>query len=265
MPGQRSWLRAVVRLTTLSAHILLGVGLVAALRLSLGQRWFNSRQGKAIVQWWARTVCRILVIRVRQRGAASIVKNTLYVANHISWIDIIAIGSVVQTKFISKHTVRHWPVIGTLVAASGTVFIDRGKHFALNRAIATVRAELDQQHAMLIFPEGTTTDGWNMARFYPGLFSVLKDSRHVIQPLALRYVRDGKLDMLAPYIGEDNFVAHLFRIAAVTETCLELQFGSVIAAGNRGRHELAAVTHAEIMTMLMTGRDVAAIPQRRVA
>lgn len=266
MQTETSVFRACVRLMFLIMHLLLVFFVAFVCRIRYGKDWFNTERGRYLIKWWMRQTCRILAIRLQVKGVSSTVQNTLFVANHISWIDIIALASLLDTKFISKRTVKSWPVIGWLATIIGTLYISRGNKFAVNRVIDQIRAELDNNNAVLLFPEGTTTDGRQIARFHASLFKVVSGGEdHMVQAIALRYQRQGRLDNYAPYIVNDNFVAHLFRLAALTETCLEVVFTSPFQAVAMSRHEIAETAHNHIAGILMDRQEAMSIPQRIVA
>lgn len=265
MQKESSVFRACARLTVLMIHILYALLLIVKYRAHHGREWFDTEPGKLIIRWWTQRACRILAVRLHVKGTASIVQDTLFVANHISWLDIIALSAVMNTKFISKDTVRYWPVIGWLAAAIGTLFIHRGKSFAVNRMIEDVRLELDNNHSILVFPEGTTTDGRQVARFHAGLFKSVSGSSHFVQAIALRYRRQGGVDKFAPYIGNDNFAGHLFRIASLRETCLEVAFSQPFQTANMSRYDIAMAAHDVIVDMLRGHQDITPQRERLVA
>ncbi len=265
MRQERSLLRASLRLSVLTIHLTVGLMIVFSSRLRYGEKWFDTDTGKQIIQSWTHRACRILAIEVQTNGVLSPVRDTLYVANHISWIDIIGLSTVLPAKFIAKDTVKSWPVIGTLATMTGNLFIMRERRFSLNGVIDNIRQELNNKNAVLIFPEGTTTDGWNVSRFYTGLFSSVSNTEHVIQAIALDYQRHDRLDKLAPYIGEDNFVAHLFTIASLEKTCLQIKFGVPFISGNMSRHDIASTTYTDIINMLNEQRGNISIALRKVA
>lgn len=249
--GQRhSVIRALLRLSVLAIHILNGLMLVLINRLRLGDNWFDTRKGRQLIRKWARQACHILAVQIESNGVVSPVKGTLFVANHISWIDIIALYTELDIKFIAKDAVKSWPLIGRLATSTGNLFIERNRHFAMNAVINNIRSELDNNNSIMVFPEGTTTDGWNVKRFYTGLFSSVTNTDTVVQTIALYYKRDGGIDEHAPYIGEDNFITHLFRIASLEKTCLHINFGVPFLPGSMDRHELAALAYSSVVGML---------------
>lgn len=254
-----------LRLIFLLVHILYGVCVVFVYRLRAGKDWYHQESGRFIIQRWMRQACRILAIRLQVNGRVCGPTASLFVANHVSWIDTIALASLLDTKLLSKGSVKYWPVIGWLVENTGNLFITRGKNFALSQVIEQVQSRLDSGVSVLFFPEGTTTDGRQVCRFHAGLFKSITGTRHTVQAIALRYQRQGALDRLAPYIGKDNFVVHLFRIAALRETQLEVAFTEAFPVFAMSRHDIADKARKQITEVLPSApQGNMVIPRRMV-
>ena len=83
----------------------------------------------------------------------------LYIGNHISWIDVYALQSITGARFVAKSELAAWPVLGTLIAKSGTIFIERAKRADTRRIVKTVQQHLEDGEIIAVFPEGSTTDG----------------------------------------------------------------------------------------------------------
>ena len=265
MQAERSLGRACWRLGVLTAHILSALLLTRVYRLRYGQGWFDTVPGKEMIQQWMQRACRILAIRLQVQGTPCVVQDTLFVANHISWVDIIALSTLLDAKYISKSNVRHWPVFGRLAVAIGTLFIDRDKQFAVNGVIDGIHGVLAGSQSILVFPEGTTTDGQQVGRFYPALFKAVSGSSHFVQAIALCYRRQGQIDKLVPYIGDDNFVMHLLRIASLRQTCLDVIFTAPFQPLIMNRYDIAAATHAAIENVLQGQPAISPAAQRLVA
>ena len=137
---------------------------------------------------WQRGICRIFGLKIIIEGSPLRDRQTLYVANHISYLDIPALGSVLKASFISKKEVATWPVFGTLARLQQTAFISRSRADAQREknAISNMIAE---GKSLILFPEGTSTDGRDVAPFKSSLFSMtLEDSQRLImiQPVTQR-------------------------------------------------------------------------------
>jgi len=248
MSEPTSFLRLVIRLPWLGAHIGLGLMIAAVRRLQYGDEWFLHSQGRVSIHNWMKRLCRILSLNVIVKGLIPN-KTGLIVANHISWLDIIALNSVVvlPTTFISKSDVRGWPLIGRLVAASGTLFIRRGSISALNKAINGMTSRLQKGQSVTLFPEGTTTAGRDVLKFKGALFQSAINAGVEIQPVHLHFFqKDGRFDELAPYIDDDTFFDHLARVLSRNETCIAINFLPSLTSTQGNRAELAQLSYQMI-------------------
>lgn len=157
-----------------------------------------------------RKACRCLGWQIQVYGQPC-QENALFVANHISWSDIPVLGSITPMRFLSKAEVGQWPVIGWLARQAGTLFIKRGGGQA--RAIKTSIAQcLQAGESVMVYPEGTTSTGVAVLPMHGLLMSAARDSNVAIQPVSIGYRRDRRPDALAPFVGDDSFHRHLFRL-----------------------------------------------------
>ena len=204
-------------------------------------------RGTHTIRHWHGKVCRALAVEVKTQGEAQ--PGVLYICNHISWLDIPVLGSQLPgVRFLAKSEVRAWPLIGWLATRAGSLFIQRGQAQDTVQHIATALA---QGHSVLIFPEGTTTNGLSLRRFHPRLLQAAHEANAAIQPIALRYLdARGVPNPRAAYIDDDSFNDTLQRI--VQESCLraELHFLPPIPPEAIPRSQLAALAYARISEAL---------------
>ena len=192
-------------------------------------------------QRWARffmaTLSRALPFRITLHGQLP-TGPMLWVSNHVSWTDIALLGQLTPLSFLSKAEVRGWPVAGWLAAKAGSLFIRRGAGDSqLIRQQMTQR--LQQSLPLLMFPEGTTTDGRSVRTFHGRLLSAAIDSGVPVQPVAIRYLRHGMPDALAPFIGEDDLLSHLLRLFSHEQADVEIHLLAPIASERQERAVLA--------------------------
>lgn len=162
----------------------------------------------------------------------------LWVSNHVSWTDIALLGQLTPVSFLSKAEVRSWPVAGWLAAKAGSLFIRRGageSHHIRDQ----MKRHLQQQLPLLMFPEGTTTDGRSVRTFHGRLLSAATESQVHIQPVAIRYLRDGENDRIAPFIGDDDLLSHLLRLCAHRQASVEIHLLEPIDSQHQSRAVLA--------------------------
>lgn len=158
----------------------------------------------------------LLGIAVQARGVLHS-GATLFVANHVSWLDILAMMSVRPMRFVSKSDVRRWPVLGWLVACGGTLFIERGKRSDALRVVHLVAEALRAGDAIALFPEGTTSDGHGLLPFHANLLQAAVVTEVPVQPIALRFADAGSpVSAAAAYVGDMTLVQSLWAVASAT-------------------------------------------------
>lgn len=225
---------ALVRATRLILHLVVGVLLCGAVHLDrLG--WLNPQR---LTQWWNSVLLDILNIRLTIHGRP-VRGARMSVANHVSWLDIPLIAASEPTRFVSKSEVRHWPVAGWLANAAGTFYIQRGKGGA-RPLLDQLTPHLAQGGNIVIFPEGTTTDGSHVRDFHARLFAAAIDAQCPVQPIAIRYGRGHDGSAVAPFIGNDDLVSHLWRILREPALGAELTYCAPLCGSERDALALAA-------------------------
>lgn len=173
----------------------------------------------------------------------------LWVSNHVSWTDIPLLGMLAPLSFLSKAEVRTWPVAGWLALKAGTLFIRRGS--GDSRLIQRQMTQhLQARDALMIFPEGTTTDGRSLRTFHGRLMSSAIEAGVPLQPVAIRYMRDGKPDPIAPFIGDDDLLSHLRRLFANELGDVHIQLLKPIASQHQERAALAFQAQQAVQTAL---------------
>ena len=197
----------------------------------------------ARVRDWYRRVLDCIGVRVAVSGER-LRGPCLVVGNHISWLDILVLGSALPVVFLSKSEIGRWPVVGRLARAGGTLFIARGRAGAARRSIAEIERALGRGQSVLVFPEGTTGDGRRVGRFYPRLFAAAIESGCPVRPVALRYPHPAGVHPQAPYTGGDLLVPSVLRVLGCRDLRAEVRVGPPLAAAGRERRELAEEARA---------------------
>jgi 1-acyl-sn-glycerol-3-phosphate acyltransferase len=245
-------LRRAIRLSMIALHLVFGAITTVAVVWPLGWRggahaW---RAQAGIVSLWSRMLCRILGLRIRL-GGEPLQRPVLLVCNHISWLDIIGLLAISDALFLSKADVRRWPLIGWLAAQAGTLFIARGAFGAANKAITDISAILAADRSVVIFPEGTSTDGERVAHFHPRLFEAAISAAVPVQAIAIRYTdANGRRSAVAPFIGDDDFVAHLTRVTGAPRVDVSYTVCPAVNSAGQDRRALADITRDQIALVL---------------
>lgn len=139
------------------------------------------------------SAARIAGARVRARGTP-LRRDVFYVANHLSWIDILAMGGASGTAFVAKAEIGTSPVVGWLAGMNRTVYVSREDRLGVAEQINRLRDALADNWAITVFPEGTTTDGLSLLPFKASLLAVLEPPPPgvLVQPVVLDYGPDGE-------------------------------------------------------------------------
>lgn len=203
--------RQVLRLARIA--VVVGFGLLLASAVAVGERVGlagHSARRQRCSQRFMRHLTAALPYQVHVHGQVP-QRPMLWVGNHVSWSDIAVLGQLAPLAFVSKAEVRHWPVAGWLAQQAGTLFIRRGANDS-QRLRRDMALRLEGGQALMIFPEGTTTDGQQLRTFHGRLLACAADAGVAVQPVAIRYERAGQIDAVAPFIGDDDLLSHLLRL-----------------------------------------------------
>lgn len=248
MSGEdKSWSRTTRRLwraPMVALHVLVGVAVAALLRP--GRNGTVSCQPLAV---WSRVLCRIVGVRIVASGTPQ-TGAALFVANHVSWLDIFCVAAVCPTHFLAKREVADWPLFGWLSRRAGTAFIRRGGDNGAGEAAEQLAWRLRNGGRILVFPEGTSTNGETVRRFFPRLFQAAIHARCPVQAIALRYPHRAGPHPVAPFVGDANFLPHLWRLLGERQIIVELSFREPLPAMGQTRDGLADRTRAQICAVL---------------
>ncbi len=237
-PEWRVQLRMLWRITQLGVHLTTGV-LIA---VSSGLIWMpHSRRHQPVIGWWHARLCRILNVRVRTHGEP-LQGTGLWVSNHVSWLDIPVLGSRFPVYFLAKAEIAGWPVLGSLAKASGTLFIKRGSGDS-RQVGSTLAVHLKAGRNVLFFPEGTTTDGHALKRFFHRLFVAAVETDCEIQPALICYRHEDGLHPLAPFIGDDEFFSHVLLLMRADPIDVDVMLLPPVS--REGRDARALALHLE--------------------
>lgn len=215
-PGRskQGWGRVIDRILALvhGVHLLLTLCIVLVFILPaymLYLRWRPDASWGARV--FARAVLRSLRVRVNVSGHIRIPPRALLVANHVSWLDILAMMSVIDTSFLAKREVGTWPVVGLMARIHRTIFIDRERRTSIVRVNDAIADRLRSGYRVLVFPEGTTTEGARVAPFHAGHFAVVRSlakdepALHTsVHPVAISYSHRH-----AAWTGDQSLASHV--------------------------------------------------------
>lgn len=223
-----------------------------------------------IPYYWQKCVTRIFNIKVSVYGTPAKNRQVIYVSNHLSYLDIPVIGSVLKASFVAKKEVSGWPVFGFLSKLQQTAFIERTRNAAIKEASA-LDIMLENGKSLILFPEGTSTDGTQVVPFKSSLFSLaLKKGANSppIQPFALKMISvDGaephSQDLRDIYAWHRDMNTelpeHLWRFAKSKGAHISLEFFPLIEIGEQSdRKILAASCYETISSSIVPDKNLAA-------
>lgn len=241
-------LRYLVRLPLLAWHMLVHLPLTL-LMIALGEVG-GRRLDHAAVRWWSRGLLWVFGLRVRRAGAP-LAGGTLFVANHVSWVDIVALHSQHMMGFIAKSEIRGWPVVGWLTTHVDTVFLERGNTHSLGGVMDEMAARLRSGRAVGVFPEGGARDGHGLGPFHARIFTAAVQADAPVQPVALCYGASCDAQALTAFARGENFIENFFRLLGEPSRPARVCFLEPILhadlGGRRGIADLARKRVAEAM------------------
>ncbi|PYC76594.1 1-acyl-sn-glycerol-3-phosphate acyltransferase [Micromonospora arborensis] len=256
--------RRVLRLVAVTGMLLAGVGVVVLLPV------LPTRERQALVRGWARATARAFGVRLVIRGRLPR-RRALLVANHVSWLDILAVLAVAPTRMVAKREIRSWPVVGLLAAAAGTVFVDRSRPQALPTTVGRVADTLRAGRSVAVFPEGTTwcagaADCRPGGGFRPAMFQAAIDVGTPVVPLRLAYrsAATGTTTTAAAFLGADTLLRSAVRVITARDLVVSVTIAAALhPARDADRRMLARAAESAVHLLPMAGA-VARARQRPV-
>ena len=225
--GRDPWrpLRYALRLPWLLLHVLVLLPLVLLL-ISLPTRRLRLPSGEPLeyrlIRRWQGGLMRVFGFRMRMRGTP-LPGATVFVANHVSWIDIVALHSQRMMGFVAKREIEGWPVVGWLAGRGETIYHQRGDQASLGGVLQEMLARLRAGRSVGVFPEGRTRDGREVGPFHARIFLAAVEAGVPVQPVALRYGAQGEAQSEVAFApGESllgNSLRHLPDHAREPEAC----------------------------------------------
>jgi lyso-ornithine lipid O-acyltransferase len=197
---------------------------------------------------WLHHICRrvLRAFAVQSQFVGTVPKRGLLVANHLSYLDILLLGSLSPCVFVGKSEVKSWPVFGWFARTAGTVFVDRNDRRDAARTNEVIRAALREGALVVLFPEGTSSDGSTVLPFKSSLLESAIGERVPISVAALRYeLSDGDAGAEVCYWGEHTLVPHLIKLLSKRKVKASIAFSAVPNTW-RDRKKLAAQLHSEV-------------------
>ena len=213
---------------------------------------------------WHRVACRVLGLKVRVHGVLEPRRPLLLASNHVSWKDILVLGAVADVVYVAKAEVRSWPVFGMLARLQATIFVEREQRQKAGDQVDEIARRLAGGEIVVLFPEGTTSDGNRLMEIKTSLFGAAASAvPHApegvvhVQPVSVAYTGVHGMAMgrfhrpLAAWPGDIELLPHLLAVAREGAVDVDVDFGERLdytQASNR--KQVSRLVEARIRAML---------------
>ena len=203
----------------------------------------------AWMQWMSRRFLSLLHCRVELSGPVP--ATGLVAANHLGYVDILVLGSVCPAVFVAKSDVDAWPVFGWLARHAGTIFVSRDQPAEVPSQLRRMEEPLAQGHPVILFPEGTSSDGSRVLPFRSSLLESAVRSGRPVTPAAVAYDLhgEGSPGNEVAYWGGHTLVPHLVNLLSKKAFTARLAFGETRPT-EADRKKEAARLHGEVTALL---------------
>ncbi|MFC0244776.1 lysophospholipid acyltransferase family protein [Falsochrobactrum ovis] len=247
----------------LAAFVVLSLSLIPVqyvfLRLKNGWK-------TALPVFFHRIVARLFGFRIHIHGEMQTDRPLLLVSNHISWSDIVVLSAVGPVSFIAKSEVKNWPIFGMFAVLQRTVFVERERRGKTAKQASEIARRLAGGDVMVLFPEGTTSDGNRVLPFKTALFGAAHAAIRetdvdevIVQPVAIAYIRLHGMAMgryyrpIVSWPGDVELLPHLKGILREGAIDVEVRFGEPIrVTAETNRKTLAQISEKRVRTLLQS-------------
>jgi len=186
-------------------------------------------------------------INVKTRGAAAD-GPVLMTANHISWLDILALHTEVAVSFVAKAEIDEWPIFNYIARTGGSIFHRRGSHDSAADVVSAMIHSLEQGRRVAIFPEGGILPGAEVRVFHARMFRAAVDVGCPVQPVSVRYMRNGKRDDDILFRKDESMLANFARLLTRPGAVADVHFLPPIESKDQPRRVLADAARAAVVS-----------------
>jgi 1-acyl-sn-glycerol-3-phosphate acyltransferase len=246
------WLRYLYRVPLLLWHVAIDLPLVLLLttRLTAGIDVGGERLDHRVIRAWSAALMRICGFRLRRVGTP-LPGATVFVANHVSWADIVVLHSQRMMGFVAKREIASWPLIGWMATRGETIYHERGSSESLGGVLHEMLARLRAGRSVGVFPEGRTRNGREVGPFHARIFLAAVEAGAPVQPVALRYGEHGKAQARVAFQAGEGFLGNFLRLLGDPARIAEVHFLQPIAPGAAdGRRRIAELARERIVAAM---------------
>lgn len=206
-----------------------------------------------MVRWWQRGLMRVFGFRMRRIGTP-LPGAVMFVANHVSWVDIVALHGFRMMGFVAKREIASWPVVGWLATMGETIYHQRGSQESLGGVLHEMLARLRDGRAVGVFPEGRTRGGEEVGPFHARIFLAAVEANVPVQPVALRYGEGASRQTVVAFGPTESFAANMLRLLGEPGDVADVIFLEPILPGDTdGRRRLAEIAWTRIVEAMGQG------------
>jgi len=245
-------LRFAFRLPLLLWHVLIDLPITLLFmtapfqRIDIGGESLDHR----VIRWWQGGLMRIFGFRMHRRGTP-LRGATLFVANHVSWVDIVALHSQRMMGFVAKREISRWPFVGWLASRGETIYHERGSSESMGGVLHEMLARLREGRSVGVFPEGRTRDGHGIGPFHARIFLAAVEAGVRVQPVALRYGKGASAQPVVAFAPEESFAGNFLRLLGEPPRYTEVWFLDPIEVSEAGGRRRIAETARERIVSAM--------------
>ncbi len=211
-----------------------------------------------------RGLLRIFGVHMTVRGEISRSRPLMIVANHVSWLDIVVLSATAPVSFVAKAEMASWPIFGQLAWLQRTIFVKRENRRESAKQANDIADRLNQNDTMVLFPEGTTTDGHGLSPFKTSLFEAVRfaisassQTQAALQPVAIRYTRLHGMPLGRQWMqhvawpGEVGLTEHFGPLVGTGALDVDVIFGEpILMDRTSNRKQIAALARERIEDMM---------------
>jgi lyso-ornithine lipid O-acyltransferase len=198
----------------------------------------GSGHARTLPHWYHRNVCRLLGIRLNIVGEVAEEQGVLIISNHVSWLDITVLSAVAPVSFVAKREVASWPFVSWLAKLQRSVFVDRTRRNEAGDKANEILQRLQSGDHVVLFAEGTSSDGNGVVPFKTALFAAAKPpggarqgAKVSAQTLAIAYTKLHGLPLCrrgrpqVAWYGDMDMASHAWRLLGLGPLDVEIRIG----------------------------------------
>lgn len=205
--------------------------------------------GARLIRGWSKKFLRLFGVRVRAVGTP-LPDPVMFVANHSAWMDITVLHTQREAGFVAKAEIARWPLVNWMAKRGGTIFHQRGSTHSLGAVMAVMSQRLRDGFSVAAFPEGGTAPAGTLKIFHARIFQAALDANAPVQPVALHYLRDGRVWADVAFRAGESFLGNVWRVLGERRIDAEVHFLEPVVANEEGRRRMADAARARIAAAL---------------